>query len=432
MKNKPWAQKLLSDSLELTRKGVLHWCNIIFQIGDAYLDTTEYSSIFLHQIQNLYEKLIIDVIFIQHQGLDKLKSLQKQLQILCKDLHLQVPDFSFNDRVPIFCVYQHVYQQIKELSELKYKQTNLCKSLGWEPLAVVNEVNDLREYVETLENEIFEREEIYFQLKEEIAVIAEELGTSLNFDLANSEVKITDLDMKQLQTCHNKFKVKYEITKKQIADLTKKIEELWNKLEVDIAERDAFRKRNSGNCLKMLEVMEMEVSRLEQIRKVQIKTLIEKKRKELEKMWEKCHCSHNEKGQFTFFNSEFYNENLFDLYEREIDKWKLYYEQNKDILCLLDKYKKIWTEHLEMNSGGINRYKNRGGQLLLEEKKRNQFKKRLFQIEKTLQELSEVYLSREGFNFLTHGLTIKEYIKKVRQEADKEIKIKDSNNKLIQ
>lgn len=435
---------------------MVRWCNIVFKIGEAGIDINEYSSIFLHQIENLYEELISDLDAIHHKTLDKIASLLEKLQVLCKDLHVPIPTFNHGDEVPLCDIYQLVRQKVeeyealvqirrRELLELQQKQTHLCKNLGREPklikespLPLPKEIEDLKTYIEELENEALEREELYFQRKGEIAEIIGELGVepNLNFiqdilDLTNSQVKITDTDMEQLQTYHSQLIKKSQSVKEEIDDLRGKIDDLWKKLEIDIGERDAFREKYTGNSLKILGALKAEVNRLEEMKKANIKKFINKQREELQTLWEKCHCTQKEKDEFTFYYSECYNEDLFELHEREIDKWKFYFEQNKDILLLLNEHAKLWNDHLqlELNAGGANRYKNRGGQLLQEEKKRNKFKKRIPQIEEMLQQLSDAYLIRNGTDFLTHGLTIKEHIEKLHQDADKQFKLKLSAKK---
>ena len=249
---------------------------------------------------------------------------------------------------------------------------------------------------------------------------------SLDFEkdilnLTNTEVRIADTEMEQLESYHNRLVKQLTNVKEEIAELRNKVDDLWNKLETDIAERDAFRQRNTGNSLETLNALKAEVKKLEEMKKANIKVFIMKQRQELADWWEKCHCTENEKSEFTFYYSECYNEDLFELHEREIEKWKAYFEENKEMFALLLEYKNLWNHHLELelNSGGANRYKNRGGQLLMEEKLRNKFRKRIPKIEETLTKLAETFFVRKGRHFRTFGRTIQEYIGKLHEDEDK-------------
>jgi protein regulator of cytokinesis 1 len=94
---KPWAQKLLTSAQQITKKAVLNWCNIIYKIGEAELDIDDYVSIFLNQIESLYEDLITDVDAIQEKSLDKIMRLLQQMENLCKDLHVEIPTLNLRE-----------------------------------------------------------------------------------------------------------------------------------------------------------------------------------------------------------------------------------------------------------------------------------------------------------------------------------------------
>lgn len=152
----------------------------------------------------------------------------------------------------------------------------------------------------------------------------------------------------------------------------------------------------------------------------------------------KCHCTNKEKLDFGFFDTVCYTEDLLDLHETEIKKWRKYYEENKyvltlsksskvayeiifrELLLLLEKHHKLWSKmiKLEENACGPNRYNNRGGQLLKEEKERNKLAKKIPTLEAELKFLAENYESRHGSPFLTHGQTVETYISDLH--ADRE------------
>ncbi|RZC35345.1 regulator of cytokinesis 1, partial [Asbolus verrucosus] len=455
IENKPWARRLLTHSLEITRKAVLNWCNIVTKIGESELDVDNYVSIFIQQIETLYEDLIVDVDTIQEKSLDKIMKLLQQMQNLCRDLQIEIPTFNYEE-VPLTELRKMLLHRIeeyeslaeirrKELRELHQKELKLCKSLGREPkflsespLPPPSDVEDLRALVESLENEVLEREEKFFQLKEQIVGIVEELQVpaSLDFEkeilsLANTEVRIMDSDMEQLQLYHDRLVKQSESVKEEISELRAKVDGLWDKLETDIGERDVFRQNNTGNSLNALNALKQEVERLEEMKKANIKVFINKQRQELSEIWEKCHCTEEDTNMFTFYYSECYSEDLFELHEREIQKWKAYYEENKELFELLQEHDRLWNElcKLESNSGTANRYKNRGGQLLIEEKLRNKLTKRIPKIEESLTKLSDAFLMRKGKRFLTFGKTIEEYIVKLHEDRDKEFKLKLSAKK---
>lgn len=73
---------------------------------------------------------------------------------------------------------------------------------------------------------------------------------------------------------------------------------------------------------------------------------------------------------------------------------------------------------LEQKATDCNRYKNRGGQLLKEEKERNKLSKKIPIIENQLEQLSEQYFTDNGKPFLTFGRTVTEYIRELHDKRD--------------
>lgn len=100
------------------------------------------------------------------------------------------------------------------------------------------------------------------------------------------------------------------------------------------------------------------------------------------------------------------------------------FEFCSDIYALLEKYKDLWQKMKQLEKGEEqpNRYKNRGGQLLKEEKERNKLSKQIPLVEEKLLKFSADYYHQHGKPFLTWGLTINDYINHER-DAQKEVSI---------
>lgn len=83
-----------------------------------------------------------------------------------------------------------------------------------------------------------------------------------------------------------------------------------------------------------------------------------------------------------------------------------------EIYGLLAKHKELWEKmkELEKSEEQPDRYKNRGGQLLKEEKERNKLSKRVTLTEEKLTALAEQFYVKEGTPFLVYGRTIEEHI----------------------
>lgn len=73
---------------------------------------------------------------------------------------------------------------------------------------------------------------------------------------------------------------------------------------------------------------------------------------------------------------------------------------------------------LEENTTGPNRYNNRGGQLLKEEKERNKLAKQIPQIEEMLYDLADKYKQRNSDTFTTYDMTVPDYIANLHEERE--------------
>lgn len=73
---------------------------------------------------------------------------------------------------------------------------------------------------------------------------------------------------------------------------------------------------------------------------------------------------------------------------------------------------------LEENASGPNRYNNRGGQLLKEEKERNKLAKQIPQIEEILCDLAEKYKQHHNASFTTYGASVVDHLANVHEERE--------------
>lgn len=85
---------------------------------------------------------------------------------------------------------------------------------------------------------------------------------------------------------------------------------------------------------------------------------------------------------------------------------------------------------LEENAPGPNRYNNRGGQLLNEEKERNKLAKQILQIEEMLFDLAGKYRQNHGIYFTTYGTTVSDYLTNFHDERENTKKQRLSARKL--
>ncbi|KAJ8962640.1 hypothetical protein NQ318_001033, partial [Aromia moschata] len=377
----PWAEemwKILENGLS---KAFLHWCQLVLNMGEKEDVVGGWVKTFIDAHEETCCELVFDMENLQGRVVEKVERLLQKMQQLCHTLQIGLP---IVPKQLSLCQAQnqlkgHIdeYEKLieirqKELNQLREKQLELCNSLGKEskilknnPLPSAEEVDEFRRHIEKLENN---------------------LQKSLN---------------KQLKS-----------VKEDIAHLRTKVDDYWNLLDIALKEREEFRQRHKGNSVDVLEALKAETKRCEELKKANIKVFIDKLRTELCQMWEKCHCSQTTRREFSFYYSDCYNEDLLELHEVELKKWKKYYEENKR--------KRHWTEPVQQP----------GGQLLKEEKERNKLSKLIPQIEDTLEDLANKYQLRYNVSFTTYGQSVQEYISNLHEDRENAKKQKLSARKL--
>lgn len=89
------------------------------------------------------------------------------------------------------------------------------------------------------------------------------------------------------------------------------------------------------------------------------------------------------------------------------------------LLTLLEKWQELWlkVQTLEEKQT-VDRFKNRAGQLLQEEKERRQLSSRIPKIEEELLRLAEEYEIANGKTFLSFGRNISEIIQQNHEERN--------------
>ncbi|XP_050315846.1 protein regulator of cytokinesis 1-like [Anthonomus grandis grandis] len=457
VKEVPHGQELWAEIEEINKQGFMHWAKIVHNIAgekDAETLKTWWRDYKLN-LNDFLMDMVVEAVRLEQSTIKKIKDLLIQLQTLCIELQEPIPNIGsgtlslFEEQAKLMeCLKQYediINQKKSELKMLQDKQEELCKQLEEEPkmklkyppLPTQSELAKFQQYIDKLENEKFEREEKYCALKDEIMELVKELGYKPKDDfekkvMTSNKAYITKNNMERIEFFAKSLKEIMKQTKEDISQLRVKIEDLWKMLDVNLMDRDEFRTHFKGNSLATLDALWLEVKRCENIRKANIKMFIEKLRVELKTLWEKCHCSELVRRQFKYFNDECFTEDLLDLHEIEIQKWKTYYEENSNLLELLNKHRELWQKglQLEENATGPDRYKNRGGKLLMEEKERNKLAKQIPKIEDEIRVLSEQFREKNFCSFYTFGNTPEEYIDHMHLERENNRQLKLSARKL--
>ncbi|KAF5299464.1 hypothetical protein FQR65_LT01044 [Abscondita terminalis] len=425
-------KSFLKELHNLTEKKALEFWNISTLVHGATNITKlkEWADTFKRFIIERFDELIDSAKENEECGLRKLEDLIKK----ASSLGVVLKDYDINF-LGVYQVIKYVKDTIadfeKELQEIKQEieklnkaEESLCSLLGRKPTTLPsdpipneNSIKKFKNYLEKLESEIFEREEKFLIKKEEITKLVVKLNyePSLDFERMivgsnNSLFTVTDDGMNQLNQFLDRLKDQLEQTKKEIFSLRDRLKPLWKFLNVDLSEKEHLLTINLENEGRTLKALREEMQKCNDLVKINVQAYVECKRKELVELWDMCHVDHKDRS--TDFDRGVYCEDLIGVYDLEVAMMNQYYNNNITMFKLLNERDTVMSKLYRLKQSSLlpDRYKNRGGQLLLEEKERKALSKRLSNIETHLLELAKKYESQHRKHFYSWGKRITEII----------------------
>ncbi|XP_033322755.2 protein regulator of cytokinesis 1 [Megalopta genalis] len=427
--------------------------------------TEEARNIYCEQAFNHINDLLFDMVQESQQKKDMLlnnvKELVKEISILSKELGEEMQANGYED-LPLKKIEDvlrtdlHKLQYCKEqrlalLKELRIKEESLCKKLGTQPIGIEREIptevelNSFKLYLETQESEKNRLESTFKEMRREIVKMMDELGISPSTNFEQLVYKDCDNivfssnNMAKLKEFNEELKHQMDRAKEYVDNIKQELINLWKCLDEPERLCHSFLKSYVGYSVATINALEAEVERCKEKRKQNIAKHVSQVRSELTKLWDLCQFSKLQRSQFKYFHCQTYTEDLLTLHELEVKRLQEFYTANKAIFELIEERNTLWSKMKELlrPTNDPDRYYNRGGQLLMEEKERKTIQKKLPKIEEELRNLIKEYESVNGETFTINGLSVeellkeswehlneeKETIKKARKEAkDKSVK----------
>lgn len=309
-------------------------------------------------------------------------------------------------------------KRMTKLKELRERQAQLCIVLGIKSpeqikmqtdIPTEDELTKFATVIADLEREEKRRKEKYRVLKDTIKKCADLL--ELNNPLAHDQPDYSETNLLKMSELHSKLEAQYAKNQTKYEMLRDKLISLYDRLDISGPERDVFLDIHSSCKPSLMAEIELKIDEYEELKKQNIGKFVEKIRCELEVEYERCYLAQDQLDNFLSLSSEA-SEELLALYEGELERLKKYFADNRDILEKFQKWRLMWKEliELEIKASDPNRFNNRGGQLLAEERKRKALQKGLPKIEKELIDLNAIYTKKNGEKFKVFGNNLDEFI----------------------
>ncbi|XP_076231286.1 protein regulator of cytokinesis 1 [Calliopsis andreniformis] len=454
-------EPILQKTFANLRSTLSHLHKIWEEIGFNEETRTIYCKQALNHISELLGDMVAESELKKETVLNNVKELMEQVATLSKELGTEIEIKGYED-LPLKEIEQllsddlHKLQYCKEqrltvLKELLAKEKCLCKALGTQPvnieekLPTEEELNSLKLYLETQEVEKNRLESTFKEMRRGIVRMMDDLGISpsSNFEYLvykdSENFVFTNNNMTKLRELQDELKHQVNKAKEHVEDIKKDLIALWKHLDEPERMCQSFLSSYMGYSAATINALEAELERCKEKRRQNISKYVSQVRSELTKLWDMCKFSKEQRRKFNYFSCQTYTEDLLTLHELEVKRLQEYYEANKSIFELLEERDNLWTKMKELlqRANDPDRFYNRGGQLLMEEKERKTIQKKLPKIEEQLRGLINAYEQVHGEVFTINGMSVeellkeswehlneeKETIKKARKEAkDKSVK----------
>ncbi|KAL1453438.1 hypothetical protein WDU94_007578 [Cyamophila willieti] len=311
-------------------------------------------------------------------------------------------------------------ERLSRLRKLQDEETKLCSQLEestqYTAISTVpseSQLEEITSYVQSLAKELASRQKKYQTLFTEVT----QLWTSLQLKPEGEfQIKLYQNELANKLGSDNldhlsNLKVSLEETRNAMAleleSLRYTLSTLWNRLETKSNEREKFIVKNNKLNTSTIEQFKKEIQVCQALKLKHIQKIVGSIRTELQDWWTKAHIGDAERQKFELFTlTDNITEEVLEAHEREVENMKQYYEENRDILDLLEKRFELWDEMIDLENKANDKerlFNNRGGQLLIEEKKRKFIQKELPKIEKALDKLFDRYEAAHDGVFLYDG-----------------------------
>ncbi|XP_033171030.1 protein regulator of cytokinesis 1 [Drosophila mauritiana] len=354
--------------------------------------------------------------------------LRNEASGLMRLLHKAVDIGERPDDVPLDIWYSKLEKYIEqlreelnsrraEIRELLQQQQQLCDELGERPLSLPadplplpEEMDTFREHLAQLRGLRVQRlrdmDELRQNINKNIKLLELQLRTDSEKQLLNADnQKLTPNSYVRLQEMDREFADQLQDLIDCIDEMRGKIESLWQRLRMtdEYAMRRVRESTSYNQCT--YDILREELERCQALRQQNLIAFVEQLRIEINEWWDLSLKSTKERRRFTTYYCDTQTEDVLEQFEKELDNLKEFYNSNRKIFELYANRGELWArmEALEAKANDPNRFNNRGGQLLKEEKERKTIMSRLPKIDQQITELVQVYMSQTNTPFLVHG-----------------------------
>lgn len=323
------------------------------------------------------------------------------------------------------------YNELFEIKKMRFdklqsitdKMDKVFYSLGMdseEPVFATNipsdlELRNLRTKLADLEQTLKNRQAHFESVKSLIHKICFEVEYQLDdinevmiFNANKENFIYSQTNMDLLMVFHTKLIKEFTDYEMEITKLTAHLTQLFDRLEISQQERQQFAENLFGTFPQKKQILEVEIEKYEIIKKNSMEKIIKNIRKEIDVLLNECMVS---KFDQFLLESEDYTEQLLNQTEFAYENLKNFAEAYKVVFQKLREWEDSLAKFVELEKKSVdpNRFNNRGGVLLQNERDRKMLSKKLPRLDKEIRALITSIEENNNLLFNSYGLDISDY-----------------------
>jgi protein regulator of cytokinesis 1 len=342
-------------------------------------------------------------------------------------------------------LHEEKKKRMNEYRKLIQNENELCEKLRMKKSDMKSHVPSESE-IKSLETRIHDLQEFYEErkremhaLKDEIVQLSNELETSRSDSFAEmiiyeslDDLKMGEEDLRRAIEFRDDLKRRNVEIVDQIKHYRSKIKELWSKLnlepssgiesEPEMLKQMVYDEQEFGQTFAkrhLLNELTSEYERCFRIKMENMQKFIEGIRAEIKEFLEKMFIGDSECQSITvqLFSKSDFNEDLLTEHEKKLEDLKFCYEESQSLYEKVTKWMELWEEYMqfEEKTKDPQRFKQRGYNMLEEERQRKVFKVQLPKLEDEIVQLAQEYTENCEKEFTVYGMNFMDFMNHKKQ-----------------
>ncbi|XP_078285822.1 protein regulator of cytokinesis 1b isoform X2 [Rhinoraja longicauda] len=453
---------LATESVNCLNAALSHLRNIWEEIGIPEDQRMQRTEVVKKHIKGLLEMMITEEENLRERVKKSVTMCQKELHAVCQELGLTacLPEenctmlqLEKDLRTRLEVLLKEKKERMTKLKCLKEQDEELCDilcttgySIDVDAVPSIEQLDAFHEHIASLNEEKECRRAEFVETKKKIILCMDELDqlpdTSFERDIVCEDEDafcLSNANIIGLKTLLQQLEMKKAQNEAKCSELRSQIINLWDWLKIPDEERNAFAVHMVGSRAKTMQMLQTHLQHLEVLKLQNMKSVIEAVRQELTSYWEKCFISSEQRQAFAPYYEEDYTEDLLQLHNLELNRLKQLYQAHQQLFEGVWKWEENWRLYLgfEKKASDPNRFTNRGGNLLKEEKQRTKLYKMLPKLEEELKIQIDAWEEEQCSHFLVNGQHFMEYVSeqwelhKLEKEQEKQER-QQKKSKLIE